>query len=76
MIPDILLNEKINLQAEELCKDVDIKDSPYVALSLFLNKPLLTRDKPLFNHLKSNGFINVLLFDEFVDNNLLSIKMF
>ena len=74
VIPDVLIDDKIMLQAEELCKGVDIKDSSYVALSLFLNKTLITRDKPLYNHLKSNKFVNVILFDEFVENNLQNIK--
>ena len=70
VIPDILLSEQIISQAEELCKEVDIKDSLYVALSIFLDEPLITRDKPLYNHLKNNkNFENVILFDEFVNQH-------
>jgi predicted nucleic acid-binding protein len=43
-------------QAFNLCKDVDPKDTPFVALSLVLDCKLLTSDKKLFNHLKKHNF--------------------
>ncbi len=39
-----------------LCKDVDEKDTPFVALSMFLQSALLTGDIKLFDHLKNEGF--------------------
>ena len=67
VISDFLLSNSVIEKAEELCQDVDIKDSLYVALAIFLNTTLITRDKPLYNHLKSKGFENVVLFDEFIN---------
>ena len=43
-------------KAYNLCKNVDIKDIPFVALSLYLNIPLLTGDKKLINELKKFNF--------------------
>jgi len=47
-------------QAYELCKDVDLKDIPFVALSLYLKVPLLTGDKKLITELKKKNFSNIL----------------
>jgi len=51
---------KFKKQAYELCKDVDIKDTPFVALSLYLNVPLITGDKKLITELKKKNFSNIL----------------
>ena len=50
------------IDAYYLCKDVDDKDTPFIALSLELSVPLWTRDVILKNHLISKGFTN--FFDE------------
>lgn len=46
------------ITAYKLCKDVDEKDTPFVALALEIDCPLWTRDKALKNGLHSNGFQN------------------
>ena len=45
--------------AHELLPDLN-------ALSISLDIPLLTRDKPLYTGLRKKGFRNVLLFNEFL----------
>jgi predicted nucleic acid-binding protein len=50
------------IDAYHLCKDIDGKDTPFVALSLESNAPLWTRDVLLKEHLISKGFTN--FFDE------------
>lgn len=71
VIPDFLIDEEIIQKAEEYCNEVDFKDSPYLALSIFMNKPLITRDKPLYNHLKNNiGFEKIILFEDFINEFL------
>jgi len=47
-------------EAFELCKDIDIKDTPFIALSLYLNTLLLTGDKKLITELKKKNFVNIL----------------
>ena len=43
-------------KAYDLCKDVDIKDTPFIALSIDLNIPLWTGDKKLKEGLRIKGF--------------------
>jgi predicted nucleic acid-binding protein len=43
-------------KAYDLCKDVDIKDTPFIALSIELKRPLWTGDKKLKEGLRSKGF--------------------
>lgn len=45
-------------KAYELCKDVDIKDTPFVALAIELDVPLWTGDKKLIKGLEQKGFNN------------------
>jgi len=42
--------------AYNLCKDIDIKDTPFVALTIDLKIPLWTGDKKLKDGLKNKGF--------------------
>lgn len=50
------------ISAYRLCKDVDEKDTPFIALSLELGFELWTRDKELKNGLIKKGFDN--FYDE------------
>jgi hypothetical protein len=43
-----------------------LKDIIYVALSIELGCPLITRDKPLFNGLIQRGYTDVIIFDDFI----------
>ena len=65
VIPDFLIRPEFKQQAATLCAPVDPKDSLYVALAMQFGQLLITRDVPLHNHLKANGFEQVVLFDEF-----------
>ena len=61
-INESTISVKNFIDAYYLCKDVDDKDTPFVALSLELNVPFWTRDVILKTHLISKGFTN--FFDE------------
>ncbi len=51
------------ITAFRLCKDIDEKDTPFIALSLELGYSIWTRDKELKNGLKAKGF------DKFYDES-------
>lgn len=61
-INESTISVKNFIDAYYLCKDVDDKDTPFVALSLELNVPFWTRDVILKTHLISKGF--TIFFDE------------
>ncbi len=65
-LPNFILNQKILDKAQKLVQDVDIKDLSYVALSMQLDIVLITRDVPLYTHLRKNGYRKVMLFDDFL----------
>lgn len=67
VVPDFLISKKSLEAAQELCREIDVKDSIYIALAIELDLILLTRDKELFQGLKLKGFINIELFDAFIN---------
>ena len=67
-IPTYLIEDDAKQKALKLVEDIDTKDVAYVALSIQLDIPLLTRDIPLYEGLRKKGFRNVQLFDVFLRN--------
>ena len=57
-IPIDFIGLESRQKAYNLCKDVDIKDTPFVALSIELRIPLWTGDKQLKDGLRLKGFHN------------------
>jgi predicted nucleic acid-binding protein len=62
-IREEIIPGKIAQKAYKLCSEVDKKDTPFVALALFLNAPLITRDKKLMKALRDKGFKNVIALE-------------
>lgn len=71
VIPSLYINETSKIQAVELCKDIDLKDVVYVALSIEMQVSLVTRDIPLYNGLKQKGYENIILLDELINNEMI-----
>ena len=57
-IPTDFIGSVSRQKAYDLCFDVDIKDTPFVALSIDLEIPFWTGDKKLIEGLKQKGFHN------------------
>ena len=55
-VPIALIDQTAREKAYMLCKDIDEKDTPFVALSIYLNQPLWTGDKALKVGLKRKNF--------------------
>ena len=50
--------------AENMVKDIDSKDTPYVAFSLFYRCKIWSGDKALRNGLENRGFKNIISTEE------------
>jgi predicted nucleic acid-binding protein len=48
------------LKAEQICLNIDADDTPFVALSQFLNANLWTGDKVLYNGLKNANYKKII----------------
>jgi len=66
VLPDYIISTDALIIAQQLCADIDEKDTVYVALSQELQLTLLTRDKPLHDGLKAKGYARIRMFDDFV----------
>jgi predicted nucleic acid-binding protein len=55
-VPTDFIGSESRQIAYDLCKDVDINDIPFIALSVELKIPLWTGDKKLKEGLKLKGF--------------------
>ncbi|RLD50803.1 MAG: DNA-binding protein [Bacteroidetes bacterium] len=64
VIPELYITDDNKKKAIVLCQDIDIKDTAYIALSLEMDLPIVTRDKKLYNGLKKKGFESIILLDE------------
>jgi len=50
--------------AENIVRDINIKDTPYVAFSLFYKCKIWSGDKALSNGLENKGFKNIISTEE------------
>lgn len=57
-IPTELIGIKSRQKAYNLCKDIDLKDIPFVALAIDLDIPFWTGDKKLKEGLEKKGYSN------------------
>jgi predicted nucleic acid-binding protein len=55
-----MIPPQIYQKAYTLCSNIDEKDTPFVALALFIDTPLLTGDKKLTKGLKEKGFEKIV----------------
>jgi predicted nucleic acid-binding protein len=67
VVPDYLISETSYRKAEELVAPIDKKDVAYVALAEELDLTLITRDKTLYEGLKSQDYGKIKLFEDFVN---------
>jgi len=67
VIPNLLLSQASLTRAYELCKEIDEKDTLYIATALELNLTLITSDKRLYTGLKSKDFSKVMLLGDVIN---------
>jgi len=66
VVPNLIISNQSYYKAFDLCKNVDEKDTPYLALSIELEISLLTQDGKLATHLKQEGFDKVISLKDFL----------
>jgi predicted nucleic acid-binding protein len=66
ILPQYVLEQEIVEKSQTLLEKIDRKDITYVALAMQLDLPLLTRDNPLYEGLRKQGFRKVMLFEDFL----------
>lgn len=66
ILPKYVLEQEIIDKSELLLEKIDLKDITYVALAMQLDLPLLTRDNPLYEGLRKQGFRKIMLFEDFL----------
>ena len=63
-INERLLPQELLLKTEDLLNNIDINDTPFVALTRYLEGKLWTGDMKLFNGLKALKFPNIITTQE------------
>ncbi len=66
ILPKYVLEQDVLIKSRRLLEKMDLNDISYVALAMQLDLILLTRDYPLHEGLRRQGFKKVMLFDEFL----------
>lgn len=69
VVPNLLISTRNYMQAFQLCKDIDEKDTPYVALTLELEAELLSKDDELIHGLRAKGFQQLISLKDFFDQH-------
>jgi predicted nucleic acid-binding protein len=67
VIPKFAISPESWHEAYKICRDIDEKDTPFIALSLEFEIPLWTNDKSLFKRLKEKGFDNFVTIEELMN---------
>lgn len=68
VIPKFAISEENWQKAYIICKDIDEKDTPFVALSLELQIPLWTNDRKLLTGVKGKGFDNIVTSEQLFED--------
>ncbi len=66
IFPQYILSGSSIDKTQLLLKNIDLKDTAFVALAMQMDLFLLTRDITLFKGLKKQGFRKVILFENFL----------
>lgn len=64
VIPKFGISKENYKKAFSLCKDIDPKDTPYLALSIELDIPLWTNDKKLIQGLLEKNYKKIITTEE------------
>jgi len=68
VIPALVISQDSREKAYQLCKDVDEKDTVYVAASMELEATLVTNDKALYSRLRERDDSRIVLLTDVLEN--------
>jgi predicted nucleic acid-binding protein len=68
VVPNLLLSETSLVAAYQICREIDEKDTVYVAAAIQLDLTLVTNDKRLYAGLKQNNFPRVMLLGDVINS--------
>lgn len=68
VIPSFLISKQSFIQAYTLCKDIDEKDTVYIALTIEFDFKLITNDKKLYDGLRALNFNQIILLKDIIEN--------
>jgi len=66
IIPKIGISKKSWIESYNICKDIDEKDTPYLALALEIDGYLWSNDLKLISKLKEKGFLKCITTQELI----------
>ena len=67
IIPNLIISTQSYFRAFDYCKDIDEKDTPYLALAIEFGIEFITNDIELVNGLRAKGFDKIISLTEFFD---------
>lgn len=70
VIPNLIISQQSLREAYELCKEIDEKDTVYVALAIEFDYDLITNDKKLFKGLKAQNFEKIVLLEKILTKEI------
>lgn len=65
VVPNLVVSTQSYLQAFHFCRDIDEKDTPYLALAIEFGIDLLTNDLELVEGLRRKDYTKVIALNEF-----------
>jgi predicted nucleic acid-binding protein len=69
-VPNFLVTTQSYLQAYNWCKDIDLDDMAYIALSIEFDTCFVTRDMILYEGLKQKDYQNIMTWKDFLEEYL------
>ncbi len=67
VVPNFLISTASYVEAFRYCKDIDEKDTAYVALSIEFDIELVSKDEVLVAGLRKKGYKKILSLQEFLE---------
>ncbi len=68
VIPSMLISQSVLKRAYQLCRDIDEKDTVFIAAAIEFDLTLITNDKALYFSLQKLNFTKIALLSDIIGN--------